>query len=739
MITTQAELDSVTQVKCVQPHAILGMHPYPQKGRKKCLLVRAYLDDALSCEVVDLSDPDERRYPLKRVSKDGFFEGLIEGAGKVFRYRLRVERYNGEIRQFYDPYSFLPTISDDDLYLISEGTDTRVHHKLGAHLRTVDEVPGVSFAVWAPNAERVSVVGDFNHWDGRYHPMRKVAGSGVWELFIPGLESGMKYKYEIGSISGVPLLKTDPYATFFEAPPHNASIICEVDDYAWGDAKWIEQRGKTNWLEKPISVYELHAGSWKVVVEDANRPLSYRELAAELVAYVQEMGYTHVEFMPLSEHPFDGSWGYQVTGFFAPTYRFGSPKDFMYLVDLLHQNGIGVIMDWVPAHFPTDRFALAQFDGTALYEHADPRQGFHHDWGTLIFNFGRDEVRGFLIASALAWMERYHIDGLRVDAVASMLYLDYSRDDGEWIPNQYGGRENLEAIDFLRKTNDLAHELFPGTLMIAEESTAFPGVTKPTAEGGLGFDIKWNMGWMHDTLQYFSKDPIYRKYVHDQLSFGMLYQYSENFTQVFSHDEVVHGKGSMLLKMPGEPIADKAHQLRLLYGLMWLWPGKKTLFMGSDFGQSAEWKYTASLDWHLLEYIDHRGIQSLVRDLNMLYLDIPGIAALDNDPAGFEWINSTDGNNSVLSFLRKSRDGADTVVAVGNFTPVRREAYRVGVPHGGFWQEVINTDAKEYGGHGFGNCGGVEAEAIEWDGRPFSILLDLPPVAMNAFRQDALD
>jgi len=734
VITSKAELKAITNVKCAQPHAILGMHPYTANDGTKCLLIRAYLDDAKSCELVDVSVVDGPRYTLQRVSKDGFFEGLISDRSAVFRYRLRTERYNGEIRQFYDPYSFLPTISDEDLYLICEGTDTAVHHKMGAHLRRIAADHGASFAVWAPNAERVSVVCDFNHWNGRYHPMRQIGSSGVWELFIPGLESGMKYKYEIGTADGCPQLKTDPYGTFFEAPPHNASIIYEVDDYQWGDAKWIQQRAKTNWLEQPISVYELHAGSWKLVVEDANRPLTYRELAAELVAYIKDMGYTHVEFMPLSEHPFDGSWGYQVTGFFAPTYRFGPPEDFMYLVDVLHQNGIGVILDWVPAHFPTDRFALAQFDGTSLYEHADPRQGFHHDWGTLIFNYGRDEVRGFLIASALAWMERYHIDGLRVDAVASMLYLDYSREEGQWIPNKYGGRENLEAIDFLRRTNDLVHQLYPGTLMIAEESTAFPGVTKPTAEGGLGFDMKWNMGWMHDTLEYFSKDPIYRKYEHNQLSFGMLYQYSEHFTQVFSHDEVMHGNRSMLLKMPGEPITTKAHHLRLLYALTWLWPGKKTLFMGSDFGQSSEWKYNATLDWHLLEYLDHRGVQSVIRDLNAIYRDMPELAAWDNAPEGFEWINCTDGDNSVLSFLRKSRDLKTSIVAVGNFTPVLREGYRVGVPHGGFWQEILNTDAKEYGGQGYGNHGGVQAEAVEWDGRPCSIQLDLPPLSMSAFR-----
>ena len=733
MKVTQKEIDSITSVQCAEPHAVLGMHP-AKKGKKKTLVVRAYLNDAQTCEVVCVENPDGPRYPLQRLTEDGLFEGEIGDRSEVFAYRLRTERFNGEIRQFYDPYSFLPSLSADDVYLFNEGSDHFVHHKMGAHIRTLNGIFGVSFVVWAPNAARVSVVGDFNHWDGRYHPMRSMGASGIWELFIPGLEAGVKYKYEIGTRQGFPILKTDPYGTFFEAPPYNASIITEVDAYDWNDVAWIEQRARTDWKQAPISVYEMHAGSWKSVVEDATRPLNYCELANELVDYLKEMHYTHVEFMPLSEHPFDGSWGYQVTGFFAPTYRFGKPDDFKYLVDTLHQNGIGVIMDWVPAHFPTDSFALAQFDGTALYEHADPRQGFHQDWGTLIFNYGRNEVRGFLIASALAWCERYHIDGLRVDAVASMLYLDYSREDGEWIPNQYGGRENLEAIDFLRQTNRLIHEYYPGTLMIAEESTAFPGVTKPTHEGGLGFDIKWNMGWMHDTLEYFKKDPLFRKYDHHQLSFGMLYQYTENFTQVFSHDEIVHGKSSMLLKMPGEPISNKAHQLRLLYGLMWLWPGKKTLFMGSDFGQSAEWNHNKSLDWHLLQYRDHEGIQMVVRDLNKIYREVPGIAAGDNHVEAFEWINCTDAENSILTFLRKGTTQADDLVAVGSFTPVLREGFRVGVPHDGFWQEILNTDAKEYGGLGFGNGGGVRSEPIEWDGRPHSIKLQLPPQSMSVFR-----
>ncbi len=733
VLTPKTDLKSITAAQCAEPHAILGMHP-AGTGKAK-LVVRAFLDDAKTCEVVDVANPEGKRIPLKRISEDGFFEGAIPGRAEVFRYRLRTERYNGEIREFYDPYSFLPTLSEEDVYYFAEGSDTQVHRKMGSHLREVGGVAGVSFTVWAPNADRVSVVGDFNHWDGRYHPMRRLGASGVWELFVPGVGEGAKYKFELWKSGAPPHLRTDPYGTYFEAPPHNASIVCEVDSgYEWQDADWIAQRAKTHWEAQAISVYEIHPGSWKRVVEDANRPLSYRELAVELVDYVKDMGYTHVEFMPLSEHPFEGSWGYQVTGFFAPTHRFGTPDDFKFLIDTLHQNGIGVIMDWVPAHFPADSFALARFDGTALYEHADPRQGYHHDWGTLIFNYGRDEVRGFLIASALAWFERYHIDGLRVDAVASMLYLDYSRKEGEWIPNKHGGRENLEAIDFLRRTNELAHELFPGVLMIAEESTAFPGVTRSAQDGGLGFDLKWNMGWMHDTIEYFKKDPIYRKYEHHQLSFGMLYQYSERFTQVFSHDEVVHGKGSMLAKMPGGTITDKAHQLRLLYALMWFWPGKKTLFMGSDFGQSAEWAYSRSLDWHLLNYLDHKGVQAVVRDLNHLYRDIPGLAALDNDYRGFEWINNSDGDNSVLSFLRNGATEADTVVAVGNFTPVRRVGYRLGVPHGGYWKEILNTDAREYGGGGCGNCGGVSAEPIAWDGRPFSIVVELPPVAMCLFR-----
>ncbi|MEC7274024.1 MAG: 1,4-alpha-glucan branching protein GlgB [Verrucomicrobiota bacterium] len=710
------------------------MHLYT-KNKIQVLLVRAYLEDARKCEVIDSENLGGPCYELKRITEDGLFEGIIVGRIEFFEYLLRVESYSGEIRQFSDPYSFLPTLSDDDVHLFREGSDHRVHKKMGSHFCTKNGVTGVSFALWAPAAIRVSVVGEFNNWNGRYHPMRRLGAAGIWELFIPALELGIKYKYELSTTSNTLLLKSDPYGTFFEAPPYNSSIVYPVDStYKWSDTSWIERRVKTDWKNEPISIYEMHLGSWKSVIDEGGRSLSYRELANELVEYIKDMHYTHVEFMPLSEHPYDASWGYQVTGFFAPTQRFGTPEDFMYLVDTLHQNEIGVIMDWVPAHFPKDSFALSRFDGTAQYEYADPRQGLHQDWGTLIFNYGREEVRGFLIASALSWCERYHIDGLRVDAVASMLYLDYSRKEGQWIPNKYGGRENLEAIEFLRQTNDLVHKYFPGTLMIAEESTAFPGVTSPTSEGGLGFDMKWNMGWMHDTLNYFEKDPIHRKFEHKLLSFGMLYQYSENFCLVFSHDEIVHGKSSMLYKMPGDSISDKANQLRSLYALMWMWPGKKTLFMGNDFGQSSEWNHSKSLDWHLLEYLDHRGIQKVVRDLNRLYREIPGLAEGDNSSEAFEWINCTDADNSVLSFIRKGHHNNDDCVVVGNFTPLLRESFRVGVPHSGIWKEVMNTDSKDYGGHGFGNSGDIRSDPIEWDSHPHSILIQLPPQSMSIFR-----
>ena len=594
---------------------------------------------------------------------------------------------------------------------------------------------GTAFAVWAPEARRVSVVGDFNNWDGRYHMMRTLGASGIWEIFIPGIRPGARYKYEILGPNGpVPFLKSDPYAVRFEPPPHNASIVHSLDGYTWQDAAWLAQRAATDWQRKPVSIYELHLGSWKRVPEDGGRPLTYRELASQLPAYLTGMGFTHVEFMPPAEHPFDGSWGYQVTGFYAPTQRFGTPHDFMALVDALHAASIGVIIDWVPAHFPRDAFALEAFDGTHLYEHADPRQGSHLDWGTLIFNYGRHEVRTFLAGSALAWLDRFHVDGLRVDAVASMLYLDYSRKEGEWIPNKFGGRENLEAIHFLRHTNELVHQHFPGALLIAEESTSFAGVTRPVHEGGLGFDLKWNMGWMHDTLEYFAKDPLYRKWHHNLLTFGMLYQYSEKFVQAFSHDEVVHGKGSMLNKMPQPDIARRAQNLRAFYAFMWAWPGKKTLFMGNEFGQYAEWKYDQSLDWHLLQYAPHKGLQLLVGDLNKLYREDDALARNEQFPGSFQWLEANDADNSVLTFLRLSTDGGLAWMVAANFTPVER-TYRIGVPCDGQWREAINTDAPAYNGHGAGNLGSVNADTGHaWNGQPHSIHVCLPAMSTIIFR-----
>lgn len=727
MILQKEAYQRVIEARHHHPHEVLGMHP-----AKGGLVVRAYLQDARSCEVVDVAT--DERFPLAELPVPGFFEGLVKGRKACFPYRLRIQSANGEIRQFYDPYTFLPCLSEEDLYLFNKGDDHRVYDKLGSHVREHQGVHGVSFAVWAPSASRVSVVGDFNRWDGRFHPMRVLGSSGVWEIFIPGLRAGMKYKFEIRDAGGHLHLKTDPYGTYFESPPHNASIVCPVKAYPWEDEAWMERRAKTDWKQAPISVYEVHFGSWKRRVEDGGRPFTYREMADDLTRYVVEMGYTHVEFMPLAEHPFTGSWGYQVTGYFAPTQRYGTPDDFKYLVNALHVAGIGVIIDWVPAHFPTDAFALGNFDGTALYEHADPRQGFHQDWGTLIPNYGRLEVRAFLIASALSWLDRYHIDGFRVDAVASMLYLDYSRKEGEWIPNRYGGRENIEAIEFLQATNQLVRQYYPGTLMIAEESTAFGGISKPVEEGGIGFDFKWNMGWMHDTLQYFQKDPIHRKYHQNNLTFGMIYQYSEAFMQCFSHDEVVHGKGSMLMKMGAGTISEKAHNLRALYTLMWAWPGKKTLFMGSDFGQSEEWSYDNSLSWHLLQYKDHSGIQNLVRDLNHLYREEAALVLGDTDPRGFEWVSAGDADSSVIAFIRKGRRVEETLLVVGHYTPITRYGYTIGVPYGGFWKEVLNSSSAWYGGDGVGNLGGVVADPLAWDSHGYSVKLTLPGLNTTIFK-----
>ncbi len=735
MILPKAELASFLAAKHATPHDHLGMHPHVRK-RSQGVVVRALVSDAEGCAVVNLANGES--FVMTRLAPEGFFEVFIPRCPAVFRYQLRVTRPGGEIRQFFDAYSFLPTLGAQDLYLFNEGTEHRIYEKLGAHLRVIDGVPGVAFAVWAPSAARVSVVGNFNRWDGRYHPMRSLGASGVWELFIPGLGEGELYKFELRDQRGNLHLKVDPYGTYFEAPPNNASIVCNPRNHQWNDGAWLEQRAAAaGELDRPMSIYEVHLGSWRRKLEDANRPLSYRELAPVLADYVVEMGFTHIEVMPLAEHPFDGSWGYQVTGFYAPTQRFGTPADFAFFVDHLHQRGIGIILDWVPAHFPRDSFALAEFDGTHLYEHADPRQGAHMDWGTLIFNYGRNEVRCFLIANALAWCDRYHLDGLRVDAVASMLYLDYSRQEGQWIPNQHGGRENLEAIAFLRETNDLVHRYYPGVRMIAEESTSFAGVSKPVKDGGLGFDYKWNMGWMHDTLRYFQKEPIHRKWHQNDLTFGMLYQYAENFVTVFSHDEVVHGKASLLYKMGAWHIPEKAANLRALYGHMWGWPGKKLIFMGGEFAQTAEWNYTTSLDWHLCQYLDHEGVRLLVRDLNKLYTSEPVLSRNDLNPQGFRWLACHDSEASVLAYLRTDPFEQTLFAVVGHFTPIVRPGYRLGVPRRGFWKEVVNTNSQYYGGTGVGNDGGRLTEDVPADGCSQSIVLTLPALTTTIFKWTA--
>lgn len=698
--------------------------------------MRAFVRGAAACAVVDPETGES--WPAEKLADAGFYEVFIAKRKTVFRYQLRVTRKNGELHQFFDPYAFLPTLGDQDLYLFNEGNEHRLYEKLGAHLRTIDGVRGVSFAVWAPNAQRVSVVGNFNGWDGHYHPMRMLGASGVWELFVPGLGAGELYKFEIWDVRGHIRIKTDPFGTYFEAPPGNAAIVHDPHTHTWNDGEWMQRRAaQAGKLDQPMSIYEVHLGSWKRNTADGNRPLTYRELAPQLADYVTEMGFTHVEVMPLAEHPFDGSWGYQVTGFFAPTHRFGTPDDFAWFVDYLHQRGIGIILDWVPAHFPRDSFALAEFDGTHLYEHADPRQGAHMDWGTLIFNYSRNEVKCFLVANALSWLDRYHLDGLRVDAVASMLYLDYSRKAGEWIPNRLGGRENLEAIEFLKTTNDLVHHYYPGVLTIAEESTSFPGISKPTQEGGIGFDFKWNMGLMHDTLKYFAKDPIHRKWHQNDLTFGMLYQYAENFVTVFSHDEVVHGKGSMLMKMAAWHIPEKAATLRALYGYIWGWPGKKLLFMGSEFGQSSEWAYAGSLDWHLTQYMDHEGIRVLVRDLNRLYVSEPVLSQNDLNPQGFRWLACHDSEASVIAFLRSDPFEQTLFAVVGHFTPLIRKDYRLGVPRRGYWKEVLNTNSHYYGGSGIGNDGGRATEDVPADGMSQSIVINLAPLSTTIFKWTA--
>jgi 1,4-alpha-glucan branching enzyme len=619
-------------------------------------------------------------------------------------------------------------LTGDDLHLFNEGSHYRMYERLGAHLGTSGSERGVSFAVWAPNARQVAVTGSFNDWNPHSHPLRARGNSGIWEGFLPGIDRGTMYKYHIVSNhKGYTVDKADPFAFWNEKPPRTASVVWDLD-YRWNDHEWMKRRKERNSLHTPISIYEVHLGSWMRVPEEQNRPLSYREIAPKLAEHVKRMNFTHVEFLPIMEHPFYGSWGYQTTGYFAPTARYGSPQEFMYLVDYLHQNGIGVILDWVPSHFPSDEHGLAYFDGTHLFEHEDVRLGFHPDWNTYIYNYDRNEVRSFLLSSGMFWLDKYHIDGLRVDAVASMLYLDYSRKQGEWIPNKFGGRENLGAIEFLRKFNEVVYKEHPDIQTYAEESTSWPMVSRPIYLGGLGFGLKWDMGWMHDTLAYFSEDPIHRKYHHNQLTFRMLYSFTENFVLPLSHDEVVHGKGSLIGKMPGDEW-QKFANLRLLFAYMFAQPGKKLLFMGTEFGQVREWAHDTSLEWHVLQYPVHRGLQTWVENLNRLYRDEPALHQLDTEQAGFEWVDCCDAANSIVSLLRRGHNPNDVVLGVFNLTPVPRLGYRVGVPTGGYWRELLNSDAQEYGGSGMGNMGGRQAEQVPVHGRDLSLNLVLPPLA----------
>lgn len=705
----------IVEARHHDPFEVLGRHVRGEKA-----LARVFLPLAESVRLVDIDAPMERIPGTDLFIWEGKANRLPE------RYQIEWSDAAGTRHQAHDAYCFPPQLSDFDLHLFSEGRHWHAYKLLGSHAREVEGVAGIQFAVWAPNAERVSVVGDFNAWDGRAHPMRSRGGTGVWELFIPALQSGGYYKYEIRDRDSNIHIKIDPYAQAFQKRPQTAGILAPVSSFRWSDAAWQKARARADWQHQPMSVYEIHLGSWRRNADDSF--INYRILAQEIADYVVAMGFTHIELLPITEHPLDASWGYQCTGYFAPTSRFGTPDDFRFFVDHFHQRGIGVLLDWVPAHFPKDAYALARFDGSALYEHADPRMGEHRDWGTLIFNFGRNEVKNFLLSSALYWLEEYHIDGLRVDAVASMLYLDYSREAGEWIPNKYGGNENLEAVDFMRELNTVAHEQHPGTLMIAEESTAWPAVSRPTYLGGLGFSMKWNMGWMHDTLSYMQKDPIYRHFHHDLLTFGLLYAFTENFVLPFSHDEVVHGKHSMLDKMPGDGW-QKFANLRLLYTFMFSYPGKKLLFQGCEFGQGKEWDFDASLDWELLERPQHQGLRQLVADLNRLYQTLPALYEVDFDPAGFEWIDCHDSSQSVLSYARKSQSGKASVVAVFNFTPVPRTNYRIGVPQAGFYREAVNSDAETYGGSNLGNQGGARSEAVSWMGRAHSLQISLPPLA----------
>ncbi len=708
-----APLQRILEARHHDPFEVLGRHI-----SNKEVTVRAFLPHASNVMI------KETGTDMERIPGTDLF--VWTGASKLLpeHYQLTWKDDNGVHCKQFDPYCFPPMLEGFDLHMFQQGNHWHAYRFLGARPRTIDGILGTLFAVWAPNAQRVSVVGDFNCWDGRIHPMRSRGESGVWELFLPGVEPGALYKFEILSQGGDVLLKSDPYGNQFQQRPDNACIVTPDSIHQWQDAKWLQHRPQVDWQHSPISIYEVHLGSWQH--DEQGNFLNYRELAERLCSYVKELGFTHIELLPITEHPLDASWGYQTSGYFAPTSRFGTPDDFRYFVDHLHQHGIGVILDWVPAHFPKDKHALGRFDGTAVYEHEDPRLGEHLDWGTLIFNYGRNEVRNFLLASAIYWLEEFHLDGLRVDAVASMLYLDYSRKEGEWLPNRYGGRENLEAVDFLRQLNTVTHDQFPGTMIMAEESTAWPQVSSPTWLGGLGFSMKWNMGWMHDTLSYMEKDPVHRHYHHDQLTFGLLYSFTENFVLPFSHDEVVHGKGSMLDKMPGDDWQRFA-SLRLLYSYMFTYPGKKLLFMGNEFGQGVEWDHDSQLEWHLLGRHQHQGISASISELNRLYRELEPLHGIDFEDSGFQWIDCHDASQSILSYIRRGQSGGFVIVVL-NFTPVPREGYRLGVPEAGNYHEIYNSDSEFYGGSNIGNAGLVATEPRPWMGFDQSISITLPPL-----------
>lgn len=705
------------------PHTVLGMHEMEEDGRK-AVVVRAFLPNAAGITVIDYANK-RKKYPMERLHADGFFEVTIADREEWFRYQLEYTDADGNTWRSYDPYSFSPTLSEFDRHLFGAGTHYEIYEKMGGRLMTHEGARGAAFSVWAPNAKAVSVIGDFNNWDARRSPMRRLGESGIWELFLPAAAEGDKYKFHVTQCDGRVVDKTDPYGVYAEVRPNNASVLYPLKRYKWKDRRWMTARRKYDFRTAPMNIYEVHLGSWKRA--EGDRFLTYTELAEQLIPYVKEMGYTHIEMLPVEEHPFDGSWGYQVTGYYAPTSRYGSPDEFKQFVDACHQNGISVILDWVPAHFPKDDFALARFDGTALYEHQDPRLGEHIQWGTYIFNYGRKEVANFLLANALYWMDIFHIDGLRVDAVASLLRLDFCKEEGQWLPNVYGGSENLEAIEFLKHMNSVIAEREPGALMIAEDSTAWPGVTKKVDEGGLGFSLKWNMGWMNDFLSYIKLDPIYRKYHQNKLTFGMAYHYAENFVLVLSHDEVVHTKSSMIGKMPGDVWQSFAN-LRLSYGFMMGHPGKKLLFMGGEFAQYSEWSEARSLDWHLLQYADHQEMQAYVKELNHLYTEEPAFWAEDFDPNGFQWIECDDAESSIVSFVRRSKE--KELVFLCNFTPVVHHGFSLGVPQEGVYHERLNSDAARFGGSDVINAVPLQSKAEPAGRCPFRVELDVPPLGM---------